>query len=166
MDTLVLAFLFFQTLGALGGSGAVVWGEIAYMRALRDGKVDRAERAHLESIALGLRFGMLLLLLSSLGLVVIAYLEKSAAPPALRPSYWILITLSLLIVWASWALSRGRISFSYGSAILFSAWWFLSYLTLGWLPTLTLGSAVAAFVIVTALFYALLQSTRFLFARK
>lgn len=164
--TAAVSLVFLQAFGALAGSFAVVWGEFSYIRAMRDGKIETAERAHLDSIAAALRFGMMLVLLSSLGLVVTAYFLESATPPALSPSYWIVITLSLLIVWASWALSRKRVSFTYGSALVFTAWWFLSYLTLGWLPLLTFGSAIAAFVIAVALFYALLVSARFLALRK
>jgi hypothetical protein len=104
---------------------------------------------------------MLLLLLSSFGLIVVAYGMQARLTPAQTPSYWILISLSLLTVWGSWALSRRRVSFAYGSAIVFSAWWFLAYLTLGWLPPFTFGAAVAAFIIVTALFYALLRTLRY-----
>ena len=166
MSTFIFSLASLQALGALVGALAVVWGELSYIRAMRDGKVEVAERAHLDSIAAALRFGMLLILLSSLGLIVAAYLEQSVLPPAISPSYWILITLALFIIWASWALSRKRVSFSNGSALVFTAWWFLAYLTLGWLPTLSFDSAVAAFVIAAALFYALLVSARFLALRK
>lgn len=158
MSTLVLLLVFLQSLGALVGAGAVVWGEFAYIHAIRNGKIDHAERLHLERIAIGLRFGMLLLLLSSLGLIIASYL-LNAPPPVLTPEYWTLISLALIVVWASWALSRQRVTFSYGSAIIFSGWWFLVYLTFGWLPDLSFGAAIAAFVVVTTVFYALLQST-------
>jgi hypothetical protein len=81
-------------------------------------------------------------------------------------SYWILMTLALLIVWGTWALSRKRVRFSYGSALVFTGWWFLAYLTLGWLPGLSYGSAVAAFVVIGVLFYALLQSGRAVVAHR
>ncbi|MBU6214617.1 hypothetical protein KGM48_02120 [Patescibacteria group bacterium] len=166
MTAAILAFVFLQTIGAFVGAGAAVWGEIAYVRAHRDGKVDRAERLHLESIAAGLRIGMLLLLLSSLGIIITSYLLRSSAPPATLSNYWTLMALALLVVWATWALSRRRISFVSGSALVFSAWWFLVYLTLGWLPGLSFGSAFAAFVVVTALFYALLQAIRHFMLRR
>lgn len=160
MAMLTLLLVSLQALGALVGAGAAVWGELSYIRAVREGKIDRPERAHLERIALGLRFGMLLLLVSSLGLIISSYLLNVAAPPVLTPEYWTLIFLALLVVWASWALSRGRVTFSYGSAIVFSGWWFLVYLTFGWFPHLSFGAAVASFVIITAVFYALLKTTR------
>ncbi|MDD3531081.1 MAG: hypothetical protein PHV99_00605 [Candidatus Pacebacteria bacterium] len=163
----LVPFLFFcQALGASVGVLTAVWSEVAYVRAMRDGKVDHAERIHLNALAKGLRFGMTLVLLASLGLVVTAYLLGGAAQPAFSASYWITIALSLLIIGTTWALSRGRITFALGSATVFTAWWFLAYLTIGWLPSLSFGSAVALLVFATATFYAFLQYGRFIVLRK
>jgi hypothetical protein len=139
-----------------------VWSELAYIRAMRDGTVDVAERAHLRVLARGLRFGMTLLLLSSFGLVVTAYMLHADLQPALSASYWTSVALALLIVYVSWALSRHRISFALGSAIVFAAWWFLAFLTIGQLPALSFGAAAALLVVTTAIFYAVLQYGRFL----
>lgn len=165
MAALVPLLLFCQALGASVGAFMAVWSEIAYIRAMRDGKIDVAERAHLHVLARGLRFGMTLILLSSFGLVVAAYLLHTALQPALTPSYWTSIALALLIIGISWALSRHRVSFVFGSAGVFTAWWFLAYLSLGRLPALSFGAAVALFVVATAMFYAVLQAGRFLVLR-
>jgi len=162
MIELVPLLLLCQALGALIGVAAAVWGEIAYVRALRDGRVDVAERMHLHSIANGLRSGMTLMLLASFALVAVAYTKHAVLQPALTASYWILIVLSLLVISVSWALSRRRISFALGSAVAFTGWWFLAYLTLGQMPSLPFGTAVAFFVVATALFYALLRYARLL----
>jgi hypothetical protein len=162
MTPFISFLVFCQALGAFSGAFAAVWGELAYIRAMKDGKIDTAERAHLTIIANGLRFGMLLILLSSFGLVVVAYALHAALQPALSVSYWTLIVLTILIIGVSWALSRRRISFALGSAIVFTAWWFLAFLTLGQLPPLSFGAAVAFFVVATVLFYALLEYGRFL----
>lgn len=162
MNAFVSFFLFCQALGAAIGAVMALWSEFAYLRAIQDGKVDVAERRHIDIIAKGLRFGMTLLLLSSLGLVVTAYTLNAAPQPALTPSYWILILLSVLIICISWALSRRRVSFTLGSAVIFTSWWFLSYLTLGWLPAFSFGSAVALLVVATAVIYAVFYYIRFL----
>lgn len=166
MDTVVVLLVLFQAAGALLGAITAVWGELAYFRAVRDGKIDTAEYEHIKRIAIGLRFGMTGMLLSSLGLVVVAYLQKAYPQPATTPGYWTLVLVSLLIVSVSWALSRKRISFARGSVVIFSAWWFLAYLSLGWLPPLTFGAMTALFVVATALFYAFLHSARFLALRR
>ncbi|TSA44007.1 hypothetical protein D4R49_01050 [bacterium] len=163
----LVPFLFFcQALGASVGVFTAVWSEVAYIHAMRDGKVDHAERVHLNALAKGLRFGMTLLLLASLGLVVAAYVLQVAVQPALSASYWTSIALSLLIICVTWALSRHKVSFSLGSAIVFTAWWFLAYLTIGWLPSLSFGSAAALLVLATAVFYVFLHYGRFLALRK
>ena len=162
MDSLVVFLVFCQALGASVGAVTVIWGEFAYIRAMKDGEIDVAERAHLNIIAKGLRFGMTLLLLASLGLVIIAYILQAVIQPALTPAYWTLIMLSLLVIGISWALSRKRVSFAVGSAIIFTAWWFLSYLTLGWLPQLSFGSAAALLVVATVVTFALFHYVRLL----
>ena len=48
--------------------------------------------------ARGLRYGMSLLLLSSLGLVIVAYMLDFSVQPAVTASYWILIILAFIIV--------------------------------------------------------------------
>ena len=162
MNTLVLFLVFCQALGASVGAVTALLSEFACIRALKDGKIDVAERAHLNIIGKGLRFGMTLLLLASLGLVVSAYVLGAAQQPALTSAYWIFILLALLVICISWALSRKKVSFAFGSAIIFTGWWFLSYLTLGWLPALSFGSAVALLVVATVVIYAFLYYLRFL----
>ena len=162
MTAFISFILFCQVLGALIGAYTTIWSELAYIRAMRDGKIDHAERAHLRVIAHGLRFGMVLLLISSFALVVVAYFSHSILQPAFTSTYWTLITFSLLVVYASWALSRKHISFALGSAIAFTAWWFLAYITIGWMPPLSFGGTVGFFVVATGIFYAILQYARML----
>ena len=166
MTELVPILIFCQALGAIVGAVAAVWSEVAYIRAMRDGNIDIAERRHLHGIANGLRFGMTLLLLASLALVTVAYTKHAVLQPALTSSYWILVVLTLLVIYVSWALSRRRIPFALGSAIAFTGWWFLVYLTLGQLPPLTFGAAIGFFIVAAAIFYAVLHYIRFLTASK
>lgn len=165
MDALVSFLLFCQALGASLGAFAAVWSEFAYIRAMRDGKLDVAERAHLTIIAKGLRYGMTLLLLGSLGLVIVAYRLQTEPQPALTSSYWTLVMLALLIIGIYWGLSRRHISFPLGSATAFTAWWFLAYLTIGWLATSSFGSAVALLVVATAVMSVILHYIRLLTGR-
>lgn len=166
MSSIISFLIFSQALGALIGAVTTVWGELAYLRAHKDGHIDTAERAHLRVIAHGLRFGMILLLLSSFALVIVAYLLHTATQPAATPSYWALMLAALLVIYVSWALSRRKISFALGSAIAFTAWWFLAYLTIGLLPPLSFGSIIGFFVVATGLFYGILQYARMLLRPK
>jgi len=163
MSTLITLLVICQALGAGIGAVTAVWSELSYAKAMRDGAIDTAERAHLNVIAHGLRYGMTLLLLSSIGLVVVAYVENNTLQPALTPSYWTLIALALVVISVSWALSRGHVSFNLGSASVFTAWWFLVYLSFGWLE-LSFGASIMSFVVTTAIFYAVLYYARLLSA--
>ena len=162
MSTFVVFTLFCQALGAIIGVVTAVWGQIAYVHAMRDGRLDHAERRHLDIIAHGLRWGMSLLLVSSLALVVAAYLSGAATQPAVTENYWALVAFALIILFISLELSRKRITFVLGSAIAFTAWWFLAYLTLGWMPPLAFGATIAFFVVATGVFYGVLQYAHFL----
>jgi len=161
MATLILVLVFCQALGAFAGAFAALWGEIVYVLAIRDGKIDSAERAHLRVIGNGLRFGMMLLLLSSLALVVISYLLHGEVQPAMTASYWIFMTFAVLIIIISWALARRNIPFALGSASALAAWWLLAYLTLGQLPV-SYGAAAALYVVLTAVLYGVFHYLRIL----
>ena len=166
MLSLIFLLVFCQALGALVGAFSAVWSELAYVWAIRDGHIDHVERVHLGYIGHGLRWGMSLLFLSSFGLVVVSYLLEAATQPALTTQYWLLIMLGLLVTTASWALSRKQVSFKLGTAVTFTGWWFLVFLTLGQMPVLSFGASIAFFVIATAIFYALLHYARLLLTRR
>lgn len=160
METLTTILVIFQALGAVLGAGSAVWGELSYSRAMRDGKVNRAEHKHLEAIHRGLRFGMTTVLLSSFGLVVAAYINEASPQPGLTASYWLLMIFAFIIIGASWAMARRTIAFTRGSLIAFTAWWFLAYLTLGGLPIASIQAGFAAFVVALALFAIVLYASR------
>ena len=164
MVAVTALLIFCQALGAGIGAASAVWGELEYLKAMRDGRLDLAERAHLKRIAGGLRYGMTLLLLSSLGLSVSAYASGVPLQPALTSSYWILIALALIVITVARALSRQKISFPFASATLFTTWWFLVFLAFGLLP-LTFGSALMSLIVATAIFYVVLFYARLLASR-
>jgi len=162
MTALVSFLVLCQALGAFVGAGTAIWSEFSYLYAMRDGELDRAERSHLRVLGHGLRFGLVLLLLSSLGLVLVAYFMHAPMQPAVTPEYWASVTLALLIIYAAWALSHKHLSFALGSAIAFTAWWFLAYLAIGLVPPLSFGAITAFFIVATGIFYGLLQYARML----
>jgi hypothetical protein len=166
MPTFALLCAYGEALGSFVGAVSVIWSEVAYIRALRDGTVTDAERAHLKSIGWGLRIGMSAMLVSSIGLAIVAYTEHAALQPALTSGYWTFMILSLLIISVSWALARGRMPFALGSALVFTAWWLVTYLMYGWLPPMSLGGALAFFVVAATIFYALLSGLRLVSLRK
>ena len=159
MTPLIPFLVFCQSLGALIGALSAVAGEFAYLRAMRNGKISESEGRHLAHIGHGLRYGMTLLLLASLGLTLAAYQVQTALQPGLTASYWTLMALALTVIGVCHSLARGRVSFPLASASIYAGWWFLVYLSFGWLP-LSFGAAVMSFVIATAIFYAVLYWAR------
>lgn len=166
MDPVYSFLLFCQALGSLIGAATAVWAEFAYVRAVRDGHVTAAELKHLKIIWHGLYFGMTLVLLSMLGMVLSAYITAAQVQPGVTTNYWILAAFTLIILGISWGLAHKKISHPLGSALIFSAWWFLAYLTGGWLPSLTFGAAIAFYVVVATVHYMLLKHARLLTLRK
>ena len=166
MLELISLLMICQIFGAIIGAGMAVWAEFAYARAMRDGNIDTAERVHVDAIAHGLRFGMVIILITSLGLVIEAFLTNAAAQPARIGEYWVLMVISCLVIGTSWALSRKLISFALGSAIVFAGWWFLLYLTLGSVNMHSFGAAIALYVVMAGVFYGILHYIRFLATRR
>jgi hypothetical protein len=166
MIALIFFLICLQALGACIGAFAAIWGEIVYILAMRDGKIDKAERAHIRAIGHGLRWGMALLLLSSLALVIIDYTLHVSRQPALTASYWIFVVLALVVIIISWLLARKKISFVAGSAISLAAWCLLVYLTLGLLFITSFIAAMAFFVVLAVVSYAVIYYARLLASHK
>jgi hypothetical protein len=160
MSALTAFFLYLQALGAIGGTCTAVWGEVAYAAAMRDKHIDASERRHLHLIAASLRYGMFFMLIASLGLVIMAYQNGAAAQPALTTSYWIFMVLALIVICAAWLLSKHKISHALGSAIIFTSWWFLFFLSLGLMPVLPFGAILLSYIVACALFFGMLQYAR------
>lgn len=163
MSALTAFFVYTQALGALGGALAAVWGEIVYVRAVADDCVSAAERHQLNVIAASLRYGMGMMLLSSLALVIISYRSGAALQPALTGGYWLFMIISLGVVYVAKRLAEGRIAHLTGSAVLFSAWWFLAYLSFGLVPALPFGALVALYVFASVVLFGVLQYVRSFF---
>jgi len=162
MNTLLIIFSLTQAIGALIGAGGSIFAEIFYVRAIQDGKIDDAERAHLGVIAEGLRWGMLALLVGSIGLVLTDFVYLVPVQPASTHVYWVEMGLAFAVIFFSWSLSRRVIGFTIASAAVFSGWWFLALLVMGRLPSLSFGAAFGVYLVATAVVAALLTYARVL----
>jgi uncharacterized membrane protein (DUF485 family) len=63
------------------------------------------------------------------------------------------------------AMARKRMHFTLGSAIIFTAWWYIAFLTLGQLPALSFGASIALYVIATGLIAGILAYARMMLLR-
>jgi hypothetical protein len=160
MNALLFSFALLQAVGSVVGAGGAVFAEIFYLRAIQDGTIDDAERAHLRIVANALRWGMLILLVGSIGLVLTDFIYDVPVQPALTHAYWIEMGLAFAIIFFSWALSRRRVGFIVSSAAVFAGWWFMALLVFGRLPYITFGAAAALYVVTTAVIAALLFYVR------
>lgn len=163
MSALTAFFVYTQALGALGGALAAVWGEIVYVRAVEDDCVTTAERTQLHVVAASLRYGMGMMLISSLALVVISYHSGAALQPALTGSYWLFMVLALGVVYIAKRMSEGRMAHLTGTAVLFATWWFLAYLSFGLVPALPFGALVALYLFASVVLFGVLQYVRTFF---
>lgn len=165
MTELLTTFALVQAAGAAIGAGGAVFAEIFYLRAIQDGKIDTAERAHLLIIVRGLKWGMILLLVGSIGLVVTAFAYAVPVQPAETHAYWVEMGLVFAIIFASWALRRKLMGFMLSSAAIFTGWWFLAFLVFGRLPSMSVGEAVALYLVTTTLIMVMLLYARMLMTR-
>ena len=165
-DILITLFGIIQLIGGVIGAGGSLLAEIFYVRAMRDGTVDAAERAHLAMVGHTLRFGMMLLLAGSIGLTLTAFVYENAPQPALSQSYWILMGLVFVIIFFSWALSRRQVGFTLASAAIFTAWWYVVLHLVGYVPTANFGEAVALFTVLTALVAGVVKYARVITTEK
>ena len=160
MNTLTLLFTLMQAAGAVVGAGGSVFAELFYLRAVKDGAIDEAERAHLSTVAGALRIGMLIYLIGSVGMVIMSFAYLTPLQPALTHTYWIQAGLVFAILFFAWALSRKLVSFTVGSAGVFAGWWFITFLVFEKLPAITFGAAVGIYLVATAVVAAFLYYVR------
>jgi hypothetical protein len=165
MTLLLAIFAIVQAVGSVIGAGGSVLAEIFYIRAMQDGTLDAAEKAHLRMVADALRWGMLILLIGSIGLTLTSFVYDVPTQPALTHAYWTLMGLIFAVIFFSWALSRKKIGFLLGSAAIFCGWWYIALLVFGRLPALRFGEAVALYIVATALIACVLMYARFITAK-
>lgn len=165
MSTFLSIFLLLQAIGAIIGAGGAVVGELFYFRAVRDGRIDTAEREQMMVVAKALRWGMILLLISSIALVLIDFIYVVPYQPALTSVYWVEMTIALVVIIASWSLSRRKIEHWLGAAAVFTGWWFLALLTLGHMTIITYGASIGVYVVATAIMACVLGYIRSLYPR-
>ena len=148
-----------QLVGATIGAVYAILAELRYLQAIRDGKVTTRERRHILATQRGLRFGMSVVLLSSLGLVLVGYVNQGAGF-VLAPSYLAFVGLVVLIVTLSWVMSKRPRTFVWASLLTFTGWWYMVYLTMGALPVTSLAAAVSMYLVVLALLSSILHGAR------
>jgi hypothetical protein len=157
---LISIFSALNALGAIIGTAFVTWGEIFYTRAAADERIDHHERKYLRHLFRSMKFGMLLVLISSVALVVLEYLVPTAPETVLTSPFWALQTFVWLILILGWLLSKDRVAWWFGSAAILVAWWMIVLIDFGFLDSYTYLVLIAAYVVVTFVLAGLLGYVR------
>jgi hypothetical protein len=126
-------FLELHTLGAIICAGYVAFAEFFYTKAASDGIIDHHERKYLRHLFSGLRFGMSIVLVSSIALIVLEYLLPDSPQDVLSAPFWALQTLTLLVLFFAWLLSRKNAEWWFVSAAILTGWWMMLLIDLGYL---------------------------------
>lgn len=159
MTSALLPFVaMLHTLGALIGAGFVTFAEVFYTQAASDGKIDHHERKYLRHLFHGLKFGMILVILSAMALIVLEYLVPDAPQDVLAAPFWFLQTLTLLVLTFGWMLSKDRAAWWFSSAAILVAWWMMLAIDLGYLNSfgyimLVMMYLLATFIVAGVLHY-------------
>jgi hypothetical protein len=140
-----------HTLGAIIGAGVTTFAEIFYTEAAADGRIDHHERKYLRRMYHALKFGMILVLLTGIGLVVFEYLVPDAPQDVLAAPFWAMETFTLLIILLASLISKKAASWGLASAGILTAWWMILLIDLGYLNSFGYVFLIIMYGIVTLL---------------
>jgi hypothetical protein len=124
-------FVLLHLVGAILGTFYVTWAELSYMFAAKDSTIDHRERKYLRKIYRGLHLGMMLVLVSAIGLVVAEYLVPNAPQAVLAAPFWASQTLAIIILFFGKLLSDKKIAWWYAAPSILVAWWLLMLIDFG-----------------------------------
>ena len=165
METLINIAAFVHVLGAAIGVAGITFGEIFYLKATADGRVDAREREYMHTTFFALKWGLLLILLSGVVLGVLEYAYAGAQNHILGAPWWFINTLAFVIIFAGWGMMREKVSWWLGSALAFSGWWMVLMLDAWQITTpeasFSYLSLVFAYIVFAAVTAAVLSYARF-----
>src|SRR3989344_6278731 len=84
-------------IGTVFGVGGATFAEVFYLKSIKDGDIDSTESSFLKTTYFILRIGIILLVLSGFGLLILNRLE-GATQYLYNPRLWAKLTLTLVIV--------------------------------------------------------------------
>ena len=117
-----LAIKFAHIIGTALGVGGATLGEVFYLKAARDGKVDPHENDALRTIFYVLRVGMALLIISGFGYFIMLRLEGHTTP-LLGARMWAKLTIVLILLFGVVAWHTRKVPMWLGSAISLTSWY-------------------------------------------
>ena len=165
-DSLITFFATLHTFGAIIGVATVTFAETFYTAAARDGIIDHHERKYLRQLFHGLRFGMILVLLSGVALVVLEYLVPDATQLVLEAPFWALMTLTLIVIGFASMLVSKTTPWRVASSGILVGWWFILLLDLGYMNSLGYINIMLLYVLASVLIAGVLGYAQVLLKKK
>lgn len=170
MTTLIAIAAFVHVLGAAIGAAGITFGEVFYLKATADGRVDARERDYMHTTFFALKWGLMLILVSGIALGILEYAYVGAENHVLAAPWWFINTLAFVIIFAGWGMAREKISWALGSALAFSGWWMVFMLD-AWQITspetsFSYMALVFTYVVFAAVTAAVLSYARFFMSYK
>ena len=155
-----------HTLGALIGVGFVTFAEVFYTKAASDGVIDHHERKYLRHLFHGLQFGMVLVIISGFALIVLEYLLPDSPQDVLSAPFWAIQTLTVFVVLLAYLLSKKYVAWWFASAAIFTGWWTILSIDLGYFNQFGYLTILATYLIMTFIVAGILGYCRILLRPK
>lgn len=139
-----------HVVGTALGVGGATFAEIFYVKAMRDGVIDPRESEFLQITYRVLRIGMVLLVLSGFGFLLL-YRITDQTELLYNPKLWAKLTIILILLFSVIAWHAKKIPFWLGSAGSLTSWY--AALVLGIWRTLeaSYGGIIITYFAVTVL---------------
>ena len=109
-------------IGTVFGVGGAIFAEVFYLKSIKDGDIDSTESSFLKTTYFILRIGIILLVLSGFGLLILNRLE-GATQYLYNPRLWAKLTLTLVIVVNAILLEIRLIPIWLGFSLSFTSWY-------------------------------------------
>lgn len=109
-------------IGTVLGVGGATFAEVFYLKAIKDGEIDPTESSFLKTTYFILRIGIILLVLSGFGLLLLNRLE-GATQYLYSPRLWAKLTLTVIIVANAVLLQVRLIPAWLGFSLSFTSWY-------------------------------------------
>lgn len=108
--------------GTVLGAGGSTFAEIFHRKLSRDGVVDETEKSFLRTTYAAMRVGMILLVLSGFGLLLLLRFE-GVEEHIYSPRLWAKLIITLIIIANALLLHLRRIPLWLGSAVSLTSWY-------------------------------------------
>jgi len=146
--------------GTALGVGASTFLEVFYIQFSKDGKVDIFEHEVLKKLVFILRFGLLLLVLSGFGLMVLWRLRVMGPDVFFSARYLTKMSVVLILLFTAFLMNFRLINLRIGSAISITSWYWAMILGIWRNAKISLVLLMTLYVVSIALVYLLLEFVR------